>query len=385
MKGHQKPTQSTGSLVQNWELRNFWSQDITRKPASDTPVDTVQKSLTFEWKNQSEVTKETTVKQVFLASKSVINVWNEHMSSKDLLTRLQVLRKNYQKENKYLVKFQGKLGQILSPQKLLCELRSRVQMNTIVRSELPLNFSSWSKYLPMKTLLEDVESLGRCAVVSSAGSIKFSKLGKEIDSHDAVLRFNTAPTYEFEEDVGTKTTIRLFNSQVVSRPELRFLVNPIYKEGILLMWDPAPYHADLQQWLNNPDYKFFERYSEYRRRNPEQPFYILNPQSAWQLWEIIQENSPEEIHPDPPSSGLLGILLMMNLCDQVNVYEFLPSKRQTNLCHYYETFQDQACTFGGYHPLMYEKNLVKKLNQGDDESIYYHGRATLPGLKGLHC
>lgn len=34
------------------------------------------------------------------------------------------------------------------------------------------------------------------------------------DNHDAVLRFNGAPIANFQQDVGTKTTIRLMNSQV---------------------------------------------------------------------------------------------------------------------------------------------------------------------------
>lgn len=37
------------------------------------------------------------------------------------------------------------------------------------------------------------------------------KLGEEIDEHDAVFRINYPPTENFEEYVGSKTTVELVN------------------------------------------------------------------------------------------------------------------------------------------------------------------------------
>ncbi|NWI09701.1 SIAT1 sialyltransferase, partial [Crypturellus soui] len=315
-----------------------------------------------------------------------MKVWDKDSSSKNLIPRLQKVRKNYLSMNKYNVTYSGKRNAAkLSPEKLLCELRDRVNVTMIQGSDDPFNTSAWQHFLPRKSLNESVGRLGRCAVVSSAGSLKSSHLGPEIDSHDAVLRFNGAPTKGFQEDVGEKTTVRLVNSQLVTVEEQQFLADTLYNTGTLIVWDPAPYHADVAEWYRKPDYKFFENYKRYRIKHPEQPFYILNPKMQWQLWDILQENSLEHIQPNPPSSGMLGIVIMMSLCDQVHVYEFLPSKRQTDICHYYQKFHDRACTMGAYHPLLFEKNLVKHLNQGTDEDIYTHGRVTLPGFRNVHC
>ncbi|XP_051482461.1 beta-galactoside alpha-2,6-sialyltransferase 1 isoform X2 [Apus apus] len=281
-----------------------------------------------------------------------LKVWDKDSSSRNLIPRLQKVRKNYLSMNKYNVTYNGKRNAAkLSPEKLLCQLRDRVNVTMIQASDNPFDTSEWQQYLPGKSLSETIGHLGSCAVVSSAGSLKSSHLGQEIDSHDAVLRFNGAPVKGFEEDVGQKTTIRLVNSQ----------------------------------WYRKPDYNFFESYKSYRHMHPEQPFYILNPKMQWQLWDILQENSLEHIQPNPPSSGMLGIIIMMTLCDEVHVYEYLPSKRQTDICHYYQKFHDRACTMGAYHPLLFEKNLVKHMNQGTDEDIFTHGKVTLPSLRNVHC
>lgn len=315
--------------------------------------------------------------------KLTFKVWNKDSSSKSLIFGLQRVRHNYLKMNKYNVTFLGKKqSSKLCAEELLCELKNKVNVTMLQKMDIP---SSDSEYLPVKSLGEEMRLLRRCAVVSSAGSIKSSGLGPEIDSHDAVLRFNGAPTMGYVQDVGEKTTVRLINSQLVTTTEHQFLTNDLYNSGILIMWDPAPYHAEPSEWYKRPDYNFFGNYKSYRQKHPDQPFYILHPKMQWQIWDILQENTPEDIQPNPPSSGMLGILLMMDLCDEVNVYEFIPSKRQTDVCHYYQKFQDRACVMGAYHPLMYEKNLVKKISQGEDEQIYMKGRVTLPGFRKIHC
>lgn len=66
------------------------------------------------------------------------------------------------------------------------------------------------------------------------------------DKHDLVLRFNHAPTVDYEADVGTKTTIRIVNSQVASKPEFDFTTSFLYKNIKILIWDPMPFRGTIK-------------------------------------------------------------------------------------------------------------------------------------------
>ncbi|KAL7853814.1 hypothetical protein AOLI_G00206580 [Acnodon oligacanthus] len=316
-------------------------------------------------------------------------IWDDEMSSTMLGKRLRKVVQNYQAMNKYGVQLSGSEGATrrhkLSGPELLCQLKEMVQITTLTPEMKPFAGFSWASLLPQQPLTSNLGPFKTCAVVSSAGSLRNSGLGKEIDSHDAVVRFNAAPTAGFEKDVGSKTTVRLINSQVMASEDHHFLSSSLYSTGILVAWDPAPYSSDLNEWYNKTDYPIFKQYQRYRRLHPQQPFYILHPSVEWQLWRRVQDNMGESIQKNPPSSGLLGTVLMMSICDVVHVYEFLPSRRKTELCHYYQRFSDAACTLGAYHPLLYEKNLVKRMNQGSDRDIYTHGRVTLPGFSTFNC
>jgi len=76
---------------------------------------------------------------------------------------------------------------------------------------------------------------------------------------------------------------------------------------------------------------------------------------------------------------------MMSLCRDISVYEFLPSLRRTDLCHYHEHYRDAACTLGAYHPLLYEKLLVQRINRGNQDQLRTRGKVSLRGFSAVSC
>lgn len=110
-----------------------------------------------------------------------IKVWNKDSSSKNLTPRLQKVRNNYLAMNKYHVNYTGlRNAAKLSPEKLLCQLRQQLNFQMIQASDHPFNTSEWEAYLPRRNFSTELGQLSQCAVVSSAGSMKSSRLGPEI-------------------------------------------------------------------------------------------------------------------------------------------------------------------------------------------------------------
>ena len=52
------------------------------------------------------------------------------------------------------------------------------------------------------------------AVVGSSGSLLNRGLGSQLDKFNELIRFNRAPSDGFEDDVGSKTTLRAVNNNV---------------------------------------------------------------------------------------------------------------------------------------------------------------------------
>ncbi|TMW40677.1 hypothetical protein DOY81_014243, partial [Sarcophaga bullata] len=76
-------------------------------------------------------------------------------------------------------------------------------------------------------------------------------------THDIVMRFNHAPTRGYEVDVGSKTTIRVVNSQVVTKPEFDFTHAPIFKMSPMAAWILASIMGSHGRMATTSDYDLF--------------------------------------------------------------------------------------------------------------------------------
>ncbi|CAG9863526.1 unnamed protein product [Phyllotreta striolata] len=287
------------------------------------------------------------------------------------------------KENPYDVQYRGARGNFMekSPKRVLCELID-APLSTIKRADIRNHVLK--EFIPKRAFFEN-KRYNSCAIVASAGSLRDSNLGALIDSHDLVLRFNNAPTKGFERDVGTKTTIRFLNSQVVTKPQFNFLTSNLYKNVTIVAWDPSNYSSSIKEWLERPEFNLLPNYMAFRRGAPKSRTFLLNPQNVWDVWDFLQNNSPSMLRRNPPSSGFLGLRLLLPYCSFVDVFEYVPSARVTKRCHYYDPEENPSCTFGVWHPLAAEKLLTYYINLASDRDVFQTGFVRIAGAKNFEC
>lgn len=110
-----------------------------------------------------------------------------------LVSRNVIFHKEKEETNIYKVKF--KRQKIKIPQKnrhdLICELQDSVKVEMLHENLEPFKSLGYDKYFPRKEIFENFPKHNTCAIVSSAGSMYKSKLGKEIGMYKKfMLLFN---------------------------------------------------------------------------------------------------------------------------------------------------------------------------------------------------
>ncbi|NXS45082.1 SIA7D sialyltransferase, partial [Balaeniceps rex] len=186
----------------------------------------------------------------------------------------------------------------------------------------------------------------RCAVVSSSGQMLGSRLGQAIDEQDCVLRMNHAPTAGYEEDVGTRTTIR-----VVSHTSVPLLLRnqPYFfqqsQETLYIIWGPA---RKMNRKKVGLTYRALLKVME---TFPCLQIYTLTEEKMTYCDNVFQNETGKNRVKSGSflSTGWFTMILAMELCEQICVFGMVSDSycREKNHSsvpyHYFEKGQLDEC------------------------------------------
>jgi len=153
-----------------------------------------------------------------------------------------------------------------------------------------------------------------CAVVSSSSQLIGKKLGRDIDANEVVFRFNNAPTDGYEEDVGSKTSVRFTNAIFQGFRERA-------SDTVLAKWCTGPtsrssgkHHHALGP--RRPPMKC--GFTDELLSLNEKKVHALNPLF---FDYVVQSPYFKKLH-EHPSSGIVTAIMLLHKCEKVSLYGF---------------------------------------------------------------
>lgn len=184
------------------------------------------------------------------------------------------------------------------------------------------------------------------AIVGSSASILKKENGKNIDTHDDVIRFNKATTKNFEKFVGEKTTLRVINNHVFqshkkdSFEEISFTNIAVVSPFTFSDDDKNNYQ------INKNKYFFFEsRFKQFIIC-----FYFVTHINIFlKLINLIKNKNF--------SAGFLTILVCVASKIKPNIFGFDLSEDMSKRSHYHV----KNFPIGGVHNLAQEHLILKLL------------------------
>ncbi|KAM6458135.1 CMP-N-acetylneuraminate-beta-galactosamide-alpha-2,3-sialyltransferase 2-like [Liasis olivaceus] len=196
--------------------------------------------------------------------------------------------------------------------------------------------------------VQGVAQCGTCAVVGNSGRLRGSKYGQKIDSHQFVMRMNTAQIAGFQEDVGTRTTHHFMypESAVNLHPGIHLVLVP-FKPLDLKWLTSALSTGDIRQT--------YKRVKQFIKADKSKvlilyPGFLKYIQDKWTKY-----------HGRYPSTGLIALIFAIHTCTQVSAFGF-GANSNGNWHHYWEDNRYAgAFRKTGVHNATFELQLIEKL------------------------
>ena len=160
-----------------------------------------------------------------------------------------------------------------------------------------------------------------------------ASLGRKIDEHEIVVRINQAPTASSKTTVGSKTSIRLINNLWTKS----YAKSDLKRKAVETGTSSTPVETNLTIYVTRPnadDYMKLLRHSQQFRRDVDlrivssRVVSIVRDRLLAPYREKLERAGEDEFRAallegrDTPSSGLVAVFLMLQLCGKVTAYGF---------------------------------------------------------------
>ncbi|XP_068609040.1 alpha-N-acetyl-neuraminyl-2,3-beta-galactosyl-1,3-N-acetyl-galactosaminide alpha-2,6-sialyltransferase [Brachionichthys hirsutus] len=192
----------------------------------------------------------------------------------------------------------------------------------------------------------------RCALVSSSGQMLGAGVGEEVDQAKCVIRMNNAPTGGFEEDVGSRTTIR-----VTSHTSVPMLVaNERYyfqqsANTTYVFWGPE------RNMRRDGKGRVFNTLLEIARKYPHVRMYTVSREKIQHCDDVFENETGKNRMKTGAflSTGFFTMILAIDLCDSIRVYGMIDDQycsranRSAVPYHYYERNRIDECRMYRVH------------------------------------
>ncbi|XP_026797859.3 CMP-N-acetylneuraminate-poly-alpha-2,8-sialyltransferase [Pangasianodon hypophthalmus] len=203
-----------------------------------------------------------------------------------------------------------------------------------------------------------------CAVVGNSGVLLKSGCGKEIDSHDFVIRCNLAPLAEFAEDVGLRSDFTTMNPSVIQRVYgglLNETVRELFVQRLSLLndsvlWIPAFMVKGGEKHVEGVNELILKRKLPVRMAYPS----LRLVHAVRGYWLTNKVNIKR------PSTGLLMYTMATRFCDEIHLYGFWPFPKDASgnpvKYHYYDMLKYRYFSNASPHRMPLEFKTLKMLH-----------------------
>ncbi|XP_070570474.1 CMP-N-acetylneuraminate-poly-alpha-2,8-sialyltransferase-like [Ptychodera flava] len=215
-----------------------------------------------------------------------------------------------------------------------------------------------------------IKPVRSCAVVGSSGILLHSRCGREIDSHDFVLRVNLPPIKGYEKDVGYRTDFSAVNNIALhglvlymKHPENQWQIqtNKYYFDSLLsanntILW--FGYNFTERVYLMNQaksDVKYLLDHAKDKTNLNFTLAYSMLP-----VWPRIVKRFWNTTR--GTSEGFLAFTVAVLFCEKINIYGFWPFPSSPTGKHISHHYYDKKSRYTRKAVMPRESEILRELN-----------------------